>query len=474
MPSAIETLRQVLPIRKNMQRNFERKRVVLLVDSKKRDLLGAALVAYQLERHNIECFLEPLEAYRGSLAARRPHMIIFNHLVASHLAKYSARIAKMGVLTSVLINEGLCYEEEERNFNAGKYHKGAHIDYFFCWNQPMKEALEKQGFTQRTHIEVVGPPRFDFYHRPWSAICDNYRWPQNNGRPKLLVCSNFGLARYYYLPKSEAEKLFASWSSRISDYRNWWSLVEANQRAQEKFLKYLRAILESKKFDMVFRPHPREDVDYYRRWLNSLTDDLRRDVSIEEHANITSLLLACDVHVGCEDCNTIMESWIAGKPTLELIFERHPVFCNPSVAALSPNCEQPAHVVSAIEQELAAPRQERFANGRQAHLAKWCDSPSGKTTAKIADIVATSLARQPEPNWTKLEAADRRRALKLNVLHKFGHAYHYKPFLALRGKLLGGTHKHKSDIYEKSIRPKDVRLAMQSLKAGLEKSQIDQ
>lgn len=445
----------------------DRKRVVMLVDNKKRDLMVAALVAYQLKQRNIECFLEPLEAYRGSLAAYRPHLMIFNHLVASHLVDYSKRIANMGVLTAVLLNEGLCYGDEERNFNAGKHHKGAHIDYFFCWNQPLKDALESYGFGQQTKIEVVGPARYDFYSPPWTAAFNDYVWPQKNGRPKLLVCSNFGLARFYYLPKTEAEKFFSAWASRIPSYRDWWGLVETNKRAQDRFLDFLRTIIESKKFDVVLRPHPSEEVSYYRRWIATLPPDLQREIPMEEHANITSLILACDIQVGCENCNTTMESWIAGKPTVELVFERHPVFYNEKVAALSPNCDQPEKVIAAIEHELANPKQESYQAGRQAHLDKWCNSPSGKATGKVADIIAQRLANHPEPDWSKLDATDRRRAWKLKAMQRIGQAYHYKPFLDWRGKMLGGKYKLKSYIYYKSIKPKDVLNAMDLLESRL-------
>ena len=203
---------------------MDEKRVVLLVDDKNRDLMVAALIAWHFRRRGIDCFLEPLEAYRGAISAYRPHLMIFNHIVASHLVDYSRRLGAMGVLTAVLLNEGLCYDDEERDYNAGKHHKGANIDYFFCWNQPFKQAMERYGFGDRTHIEVVGPVRYDYYREPWSRAFNDYRWP-GSGKPKVLVCSNFGLAKFYHAPKSEAKRLFAPWTNRIPIYRDWWGLV---------------------------------------------------------------------------------------------------------------------------------------------------------------------------------------------------------------------------------------------------------
>ena len=447
--------------------NPKRKRVVLLVDDKKRDLMVAALIAHQLDERGIDCLLEPLEAYRGALAAHRPHLMVFNHLVSSHLVAWSKRLASMGVLTAVLLNEGLCYDDEERDYNAGKHHKGAHIDYFFCWNEPLKKALLRYGFGARTQIEVVGPARYDYYSPPWSRVFQGYRWPGSGRRPKVLACSNFGLAKFFKAPRSEGKKLLAPWTNRIPIYSDWWGLIEMHYRAQQRFLEHLEALARSRRFDLLVRPHPREDLDEYRNWLKNLPADVQAEVRMDPDSNITSLVLGCDLHIGCENCNTTMESWIAGKPTVELVFQRHPVFYNPDVAALSPNCERPEDLVEIVEHELSNPEQARYRAGRHAHLAKWCASPSGKATVRIAEVIAERLAREPEPDWTKLGLADRRRGLKLKGLQRLGKAYHYKPFVKLRSRLLGGKHKLKAYVYDKGVTPKDVRKARSLIETRL-------
>jgi surface carbohydrate biosynthesis protein len=118
------------------------KTVVILVDNKKRDLPGAALVAHHLEtRFHLKCVLQPLESWRSCLAAFKPNYILFNHLTASHLAYFSIRLRDMGILVGVLPNEGINYNQDDLEFNAGRYHSYAHIDQFFCWNEFHKKAL---------------------------------------------------------------------------------------------------------------------------------------------------------------------------------------------------------------------------------------------------------------------------------------------------------------------------------------------
>ena len=209
--------------------------VVVLVDDRKRDLPLAALIAHQLDALGVACHLEPLEAYRAVLAAYRPAMIVFNHLNASHLVAYSRRLTRMGVLTAVLPNEGIVYNEEQMRYISNRHHHGAHIDYFYCWNEPHRDALREAGFGKRSRLEVVGVPRFDFYFEPWSRI---YRGAARRGRsrPQVLLCTNFQIAKFYELPRAQADKFFSAWSKLITLYRVFWGAVVAYYRASQGVL----------------------------------------------------------------------------------------------------------------------------------------------------------------------------------------------------------------------------------------------
>jgi surface carbohydrate biosynthesis protein len=372
----------------------------------------------------------------------------------------------MRILTAVILNEGLCYDEEERAFNAQKHHKGAHLDFFFCWNQPLKDALEKTGFAD-TRIEVVGNPRHDFYFPPWSETFVAYPKP-DNGRPLVLLCTNFGLAGLYEQPRSEIDKFFAPWKDRISYLHDYMSLVSAHHRYRERVLAHLGGLLRSEKFNVILRPHPREPASYYEPWLAKLPKSQRALVRLDAGTNLTPLLVACDLAIGCENCNTTLEAWIARKPAIELIFEKHPVLFNEDVGKLSPHCADSGALVAMVERELRDPQQAAYADGRRRHLTKWCNSPSGQTTSRVAQVVAEALKTKPSSDWSQLTVTDRRRALKLKAVQKIGHAYHYKPLLGLRGKILGGRSKLRASIYAKSIRPRDVRRAMRLLETRLQ------
>src|SRR5437016_4636539 len=219
--------------------------VVLLVDDKKRDLNGAALIALHLSRLGVQCHLEPLEGFRAALAAYRPGMIVFNHLTAGHLVEWSQKLARMGVLTAVLPNEGIAYDPEDLRYLAGRHHRGAQIDYVFSWNEPHRQATLADWPNAKTRVEVVGVPRFDFYFEPWSRAL--HTSARASSRPRLLVCTNFVVARYWELPRENADRFFAPWIGRIPIYDNYWRSIEAHWKGRARLLDYLNALIAADK-----------------------------------------------------------------------------------------------------------------------------------------------------------------------------------------------------------------------------------
>jgi surface carbohydrate biosynthesis protein len=435
--------------------------VVILVDDKKRDLNGCTLIARHLRDLGVETKLEPLEAFRAVLAAYRPGMIIFNHLTASHLAAWSRRLADMGVLTAVLPNEGIIYDEGQMRFMAGRYHNDAHIDYYFCWNEPHRRALIEEGL-EADRIKVVGVPRFDFYFRPWSQIYE-FKNRRKTTRPRILVCTNFQLAKFWELPRSEGERIFAPWAKVIPLLRDYWRGIGAHWRSRTRFLEYLNALVESDKFEVVLRPHPREQLEFYEKWIAPLPPEKARHVDYQPTIDISTLILDCDLEISCETCTTAIESWIARKPTVELIFERDPMWYRAEHAAANVECDDPDELVGIVEAALRAPEQPEKRDTRLAHLQKWCSNLSGEASLEVARIAAEAIKLKKPSDWSKLEFGDYRRAWKLKFYASLDRAYHFDPLLRLKRMFFGSKYALAGVRYEKSIKPSDVRRARDAM-----------
>jgi len=438
------------------------KNVVLLVDSKTRDLDVATLIAFHLRKRNIACHLEPLEADRAVVAAYKPDMIIFNHLAASHLVAYSKRLREMGVLVAVLPNEGIYYDDDQARFYAGRHHNSAHIDYFFCWNERHKAMIQEQGHFKNTSVEVVGVPRFDYYFEPWSRAVYTPA-PRTSNRPKILLCSNFGTAPYFERPREFADKLFAPWAGRIPIYTNYWKSIEAQWNSRNGFYKHFQALVAADKYELLLRPHPMENPAYYQQWIDELPADKRRHISLDGNTNITPLILDCDLQVSCETCTTALESWIAKKPTIELLFDKDPLWFHPLQAEANVPCDNPAELVGLIDRQLNEPLDPKIQRAREKHLEKWCSSPDGTSSEKIANVIAAALNKDRTHDWSKLTRTDRRKAAKLKGLRRLGVAYHFDPFLFVKKRLLPKKYEVKDFSYRKAIRPKDVEAARDRL-----------
>lgn len=435
-----------------------KKNVVLLVDSKTRDLDVATLIAFHLRKRGIECHLEPLEADRAVVGAYKPDMIIFNHLAASHLVHYSKRLQEMGVLVAVLPNEGIYYDDDQARFYAGRHHNSAHIDYFFCWNERHKAMIQEQGHFKNTSVEVVGVPRFDYYFEPWSKVVYQPK-PRTSGRPKILLCTNFGTAPYFELPREFADKLFAPWAGRIPIYTNYWKAIEAQWNSRKGFYGHFKALVDADKYEILLRPHPMEDPAYYQKWLDALPPHQRAHVSLDGATNITPLILDCDLQISCETCTTALESWIARKPTIELLFDKDPLWYHPTQAKANVPCENATDLVRLVDEQLTQPLDPKIREAREQHLAKWCSSPEGTSSEKIAKVIAKALEKNEAHDWSKLTTTDHRKAIKLKGLRSLGVAYHFDPFLPIKRSLFSKKYAVKDFSYRKAIKPHDVAAA---------------
>ncbi|MDP2690682.1 MAG: hypothetical protein Q8P48_11300, partial [Deltaproteobacteria bacterium] len=105
------------------------------------------------------------------------------------------------------------------------------------------------------------------------------------------------------------------------------------------------------------------------------------------------------------------------------------------------------------------------------HLARWCASPSGRSSLKVAETIARALEGRPEPKWDFINATDKRRAVKLKIKNSVGLPYGSNPWKLLLSALPG---RAKNPLEAKFIRPSDVKLWKEKLIAASRRSQDTQ
>jgi surface carbohydrate biosynthesis protein len=440
--------------------NGDRDPVVILVDNKTRDLDVAALIAHQIERFGVPCYLEPLEAFRAVLGAYRPGMIVFNHLNAAHLASWSKRLTDVGVLVGVLPNEGLVYNKWKRPLVSGRFHN-AHVDHFFCWNQQHREALLAEGAGARMQIHVTGVPRFDFYFEPWAGSMHLASRPKS-GRPQILFCTNFFMAQFHGR-SIDLKSLFGGIQRYIPAEGDFAGAIESHWRSRNRIFEFINAIVDDGRFELVLRPHPNEDHSFYRNRLSEMEPRRRASIHFSPAGSITPLILDCDLQISCEICTTAVESWIARKPTIQLVFDKHSLLYSEEQAALNYVCADPTALPELIAQQLAAPEQTEKRVGREQHLEMWCAAPDGLSARRIAQTIVEAVRKKSQASWENLNANDYRRAVRLKMMRRLGLAYHFDSLLWLKRSLLPSRYAGRARAQQKTILPRDVIRARERL-----------
>jgi surface carbohydrate biosynthesis protein len=435
------------------------KTIVFLVDNKVRDLPGLSLVAHHLRAKGIQVYLEPLEAWKGCLLSRKPDMIVFNHLLGSHLEEYSKELHSRGVLVGVLLNEGILYRKDVLAFNASKFHNSAHIDHFFCWYQGHADAL-KDSLGRGTEIHVIGVPRFDFYFSPFNRV-------EVMQKKNVLVCTNFVYAGWFERDPVDVDKHFAPWKDRISYMKDYKGLIEINKNSRDMFFKYMDSFIRTTPHNIVLRSHPNERHEVYTDWYEGLAEDLKKKITLDRGSLVADLINRCDVKISCEKCTTTMESWIAKKPTIILLFKRHPIFWYPSWGSMSLTVSDPESLNTAVNSVLEGGESPVYQEKRKEHLAKYCNSPDGQVCVRFATLLTGILSQTAKPNFSNLALSYYRKALKLKLLYALGLPYNYRGTLNLKALVAPKKYKPKQVVYEKTIKPKDVGFWEEKIKEYL-------
>ena len=447
--------------------------IVILIDHKGRDLMGAALIAHHLEKMGHRVYLEPVEAFKAVINAWKPSIVIVNHIGHSNIADYTAQLKKWGILVGVLLNEGLCLEDSDRQFLSKPQFDNVHCDLFLSWNVPHTEALiEHQFVTPTENTITVGCPRFDYYKSPWSQVFlkDKANAPKNKNDDKinLLLNTTFAVAHYFHRSEKDQIKLYESLGEgEVENTDDYKLLIKAHYDGLQKIPAFLTPILESLEYNIIIRPHPREELSFYQDFIDGLPVEQKLLIRIDKKTPIQSAILCSDIILNCEDCTTSVESWISKRPTLTLTFAKHPLFFTQLYAERSPLVDEPEDLMPALKHALENPDQEGYRRLRDDYLKKWLYKLDGRSSERAAEAIHKTLQdKNPQPKYPK-GFTHTRRALKLRLLNLFNEPSHAKLSQITRRKL----NKFNENLtlrdrnYLKAVTPKEAREAIDLVKS---------
>jgi surface carbohydrate biosynthesis protein len=177
----------------------------------------------------------------------------------------------------------------------------------FTWGAEDFKALKKYFGKYRNKIHMTGSPRVDL----WRSEFSNY-WKKNLNKPYLLIPSNFGaalsfLSFYEKLMIRKRRNQFVKDPNRLKDLLK----LEGEQfKLIAHFIEAIKHLSNAKKYNIVLRPHPSENVEIWNILLEKIPN-----VTVIREDNI-SLWVKNAFAIMHNGCTTALEAHFFKKPII--------------------------------------------------------------------------------------------------------------------------------------------------------------
>jgi surface carbohydrate biosynthesis protein len=184
----------------------------------------------------------------------------------------------------------------------------------FAWGKDDMEFLEKFYPKQKSKLHKTGSPRIDLLN---SGFLEYWKVSKKiPKRPYLLVSSNMGKANYvkpfFQLIKENRDIGYYNRDEKQFKQDFYWAAEDHHKT--HSFIIAMKYLAEKNNgFDIVFRPHPVEDINAWKFYLEGIPN-----VHVIREGPITPWILNSFalMHSGC---TTAMEAIVAKKPVVTYV-----------------------------------------------------------------------------------------------------------------------------------------------------------
>ena len=247
------------------------RKIVLVVDNPVRDLPAQIILGNELIEKGAEVYIAPFYGIGGFLQQINPHIVVLNYARPNN-AKLIEKLHSQEVTVCVLDTEGgvfsntgndnsfiktLISDREVRN----------KVSRYYVWGEKLYNYLLNENIYSSEQLELTGTPRFDAYSDKYNGILNR----ENKLKDYILVTGSFPVVNSQFQPvEVEARMLVEKFNYEQSYVDN---LVE---KLTSGLNSYVEKIIElAKEFpgtDIVYRPHPFENVDFYNDKFKSVSN----------------------------------------------------------------------------------------------------------------------------------------------------------------------------------------------------------
>jgi surface carbohydrate biosynthesis protein len=363
--------------------------ILVLVDHKWRDLPGHVLIQLLAEQRGHRVSFVRNGFHWDEAWAKRPDVVVVNHLLESSAVAEARLLAEVGVATVVLPTEGIPTLSGTRDLHAGAGQDYSGVARFCVWNEAMRNRMIANRVMPAERIPVIGVPRFDLYYPPASGILPDRatacrRFGLDPNRPVLLWATNFAQAAVWErdpaFSRRDWEKL--GLHTVLGDCGDF---ARGDLACRAASFAAIRTVLERHpEWQVLVKLHPSENVAWFRSRMAELPAGRS---ALADAAYIWEVLPAADVLVK-RSCTTGAEAWIRGLPTIELQPLPERVYYSAEHASgsgLASNADELDRL--AAEAIAKQPEPESILAARQAFISRWCYRSDGRSTMRFLDVL---------------------------------------------------------------------------------------
>ena len=385
-------------------------RILLLCDHKRRDLPNLCAIKLALESLGNKVLISATKDAHAHTTAFKPDVVVFNHLHSATYRTFSRILKENGRTVVVLPTEGAMRPEYE-SIGAGEFSDYSNVDLFLAWSNKASDDVRRRWGNSGTEVRGIGCTRFDFHHPRFheavmtrEAFCA--KWGLDPSRPLVTWATAYG---YAYLNDNIAKNRIAQFEREAAEVglkeclrRIGIDLIdlpaivfEGRDVAADAFFETAEKLSD---VQFVIKPHPLEDLNYYRR---RIADTGLHNVRFCPHDYIWSILRASDVHLH-RQCTTASEAWMWGKPTIEMGMDKHPARTWPEREAGSDIAEDTKSLIELVRYRLITPVDSNLHEYRLNYIHTWFGAADGHRCEAAAQAIhqyslerKTISSRQP-------------------------------------------------------------------------------
>lgn len=362
-----------------------KKRILLLVNWKNRDLRGLVQLKLVLEKkYDYDVELVDHNFYFWKYIMYRPHFVLFPQVQAEREKALFAK--KMGSMIGVLHSEGNTSKKNEHAFFSNIDNVLEVItDFRMVWGQEFKKLYDKYTDINQEEIFVTGNPRFDIYNKPLINLLEKpetlkKRYSINNDKKIILFCTNF-----VHLDRDESA------IERAQEFKKY-DMMKRISLEKKLFIKTISCVSkiadDFSDYTIILKTHPLEFSEKYKDKLAE-----KENVILIKKENTSSLINICDLFLNTNS-TTSTEAGFLNKPTITLNFvEEYDEYLSPFVEGtqIAKNCNELNKLIKDYDNGKDIP--QYIIDNRRKFEKDWYYKIDGKSTYRVADVIHNEIER---------------------------------------------------------------------------------